>query len=63
VNRQELLAQVTAYGVEPSYVDAFQVVKELPDSTLEWLAGEFAGQGPMEQPIIATPGRWHPQCR
>lgn len=61
MNRHELLAQVTAYGVEPSYVDAFQVVKELPDTTLEWLAGEFAGQGPMEPPLIATPGRWHPE--
>lgn len=61
IDRDALLAKVTAYGVEPSYVDAFQVVRELPDSTLEWLAGEFAEAGPLRQPIIATPGRWHPE--
>ena len=60
MDRNALLAQVMAYGVEPSYVDAFQSVRELPDETLQWLAAEFAGQPPLEHPIIATPGRWHP---
>ena len=56
-----MLDYVSARGVQPSFFDAFDIERQIPDSTLSWLYEEFQKQGDSPTPLIATPGRWHPE--
>ena len=60
LTREHMLDYVSARGVQPSFFDAFDVERQIPDDTLEWLYDEFSSISDTPSPIIATPGRWHP---
>lgn len=60
LTREHMLDYVSARGVQPSFLDAFEIEREIPDHTLEWLYGEFSAISDTPSPIIATPGRPHP---
>jgi 4-alpha-glucanotransferase len=49
------------YGVSPSFTDAFGVERHLPHRTAELLSAQFAGSRPQRPPLIASPGRYHPE--
>ncbi|MHB0927497.1 MAG: 4-alpha-glucanotransferase [Candidatus Nanopelagicales bacterium] len=59
--RDEMLHFVSARGVQPSFFDAFDVERQIPDSTLAWLYEEFQKQADVTAPLIASPGKWHPE--
>ena len=56
-----MLNYVSKRGVQPSFFDAFDVERPIPDNTLAWLYEEFQKQTDALPPLIATPGRWHPE--
>ena len=60
-SRDEMLHFVSARGVQPSFFDAFDIERQIPDSTLSWLFDEFQKQADVPPALIATPGRWHPE--
>lgn len=62
-SREQMLAYVSARGVQPSFFDAFDIERQIPDTTLAWLYEEFQKQDDVPPAIIATPGRWHPELR
>ncbi len=59
--RELMLDYVSARGVQPSFFDAFDIERQIPDNTLAWLFDEFQKQTDVPAPLIATPGRWHPE--
>lgn len=61
LTREEMLQFVAARGVQPSFFDAFDIERQIPEKTLTWLYELFTAQGDTPSPIIATPGRWHPE--
>ena len=62
-SREKMLRFVSARGVQPSFFDAFDIERQIPGPTLEWLYDLFAAEQETRQPIIATPGKWHPDLR
>ena len=63
LTREQMLEFVSARGVQPSFFDAFDIERQIPDTTLAWLYEEFQKQSDVPAPLIATPGRWHPELR
>ena len=63
LTRDEMLGFVSARGVQPSFFDAFDIERQIPDTTLAWLYDEFQKQTDVPAPLIASPGRWHPELR
>jgi 4-alpha-glucanotransferase len=63
LTREQMLDFVSARGVQPSFFDAFDIERQIPDTTLAWLYDEFHKQADVPAPLIATPGRWHPELR
>ena len=63
LTRDQMLDYVSARGVQPSFFDAFDIERQIPDTTLAWLYEEFQKQADVPAPLIATPGRWHPELR
>ena len=61
LSREHMLEYVSARGVQPSFFDAFDIERQIPEKTLAWLYDVFAAEGQSRQPIIATPGKWHPE--
>lgn len=61
LSREHMLDYVSARGVQPSFFDAFDIERQIPEKTLEWLYEVFSTEGNSRQPIIATPGKWHPE--
>ena len=61
LTREEMLTYVSARGVQPSFFDAFDIERQIPDATLTWLYDVFSRGEDAPAPIIATPGRWHPE--
>lgn len=61
--REQMLEFVSHRGVQPSFFDAFDIERQIPDTTLEWLYDVFSDGNDAPAPIIATPGRWHPELR
>lgn len=62
-SREKMLQFVSARGVQPSFFDAFDIERQIPGPTLEWLYDLFSAERDVVQPIVATPGRWHPDLR
>lgn len=60
LTRDQMLDYVSTRGVQPSFFDAFDIERQIPENTLEWLYELFLAQTDTLPPIIATPGRWHP---
>lgn len=59
--QDELVAALSAAGVATSYRDAFGIDRQVPAATLEQLAGRMlTGEPRVPAPLIATPGRFHP---
>lgn len=58
--REQMLEYVAARGVQPSFFDAFEIERHIPNNTLDWLYRRFLAETDANPPIIATPGRWHP---
>lgn len=63
LTREQMLGFVSARGVQPSFFDAFDIERQIPDTTLAWLYEEFQKQTDVPAPLIASPGRWHPELR
>ncbi|MEY3277907.1 MAG: 4-alpha-glucanotransferase [Actinomycetota bacterium] len=63
LSRDEMLDYVSTRGVQPSFFDAFDIERQIPENTLEWLYELFLAQTDTLPPIIATPGRWHPDLQ
>lgn len=59
--REQMLEYVSARGVQPSFFDAFEIERHIPNQTLEWLYNRFLAEPDANSPIIATPGKWHPE--
>ncbi len=61
LTRDDMLHFISARGVQPSFFDAFDIERQIPDSTLSWLYEEFQKQADVPPPLIASPGKWHPE--
>jgi 4-alpha-glucanotransferase len=59
--REQMLEYVSARGVQPSFFDAFEIERHIPTPTLEWLYSRFLAEPDVSAPLIATPGKWHPE--
>lgn len=57
LSREQMLDYVSARGVQPSFFDAFDIERQIPDTTLAWLFEEFSKQQDCPSPLIATPRR------
>lgn len=57
-----LTEKLGAFGVNPSFIDAFGIERKVPLATLEQLEGTLSSSGaPVAEPLICTPGHYHPE--
>lgn len=56
----DVAARLAPLGVAPAFVDARGVVRRAPESTLAALEAALGGVQPRPEPLVCTPGRYHP---